>query len=354
MTDTQASADQQNAPVASDDLGPMTEAEAVDSLTNLLDGVDPEPAKVSDPKPKTEEDEPDASDEPDPLGPDDDEEDVENDDVDAKSDASQESAGKFVSPTAKYKLADGTVISVGDLARNNLFQRDYSQKTEALSREREEFTQKAQEVDQLSRTLSEERQFLMWFAENHVPQLPPPPTDPNDIVAEIEYQRKVREYQNFANAYQQFKIGADKEAERKTGQTTAEFSKKAGEQVAQLFSKLKIDPQKQPQKAEAFFKAVEAGAQEFYGLDANTIATMAKQDHRAILVLRDAIRARQNKKAAPQVEASLRNVPKIRHQPTARVAPNARQDQTRIATKEKLQRSGSLEDGARAIEALLQ
>ena len=45
--------------------------------------------------------------------------------------------GRFVSRDAKVRLDDGTVISVGDLARNNLYQRDYTRKTEELKAERE-------------------------------------------------------------------------------------------------------------------------------------------------------------------------------------------------------------------------
>jgi len=51
---------------------------------------------------------------------------------DDETDAPEEVAagGKFVSKDAKVRLDDGTVISVGELARNNLFQRDYTRKTE--------------------------------------------------------------------------------------------------------------------------------------------------------------------------------------------------------------------------------
>ncbi len=110
--DIDAASEQQTAPEAGK---PLTENEAVDSIADLL-GDDLE----ATPDPKADKDEEDEPASKDPLG--DDEEDVETDKGDDEDDGPQDSAtaGKYVSAQAKYKLADGTEITVGELARNNL------------------------------------------------------------------------------------------------------------------------------------------------------------------------------------------------------------------------------------------
>lgn len=350
-TEITADSDQQIAP---DISKPMTEREGASSIADLLDNdpsiLDPVDDKEDKAgrasKPKEDE-------EVDPLG---DDEDVEDKAGDDKEDGSPEkaTAGKYVSEKAKYKLADGTEITVGELARNNLFQRDYSVKTEEVSRERAAITKEKADVAQLSKTLSEEREYVIWFAQKHAPKQPTPPTLSaiEDPMAHLQFQADLRAYQEFAESYRQFKTAADEDVGRQKGETQKQANERASKEVATLFERVKIDP-KDSAKAAAFFTAIEKGASEFYGLNADQIATLAKQDHRTILVLRDAIRARQNKKAAPNVQEKLKAVPKMLRAPTARQAPDQQAGKVRAQTGERLRQTGSFEDGVAAIGALL-
>src|SRR5688500_16103369 len=101
---------------------PPTEDQLVEDISNLLDDPTPDPV----------EDEPDEAAAPpeddDPLG-------LGAEDVDADTpeepDGSEEpeiKGGRFAPDTAKVTLEDGTVITVAELKRNNLFQRDYTRK----------------------------------------------------------------------------------------------------------------------------------------------------------------------------------------------------------------------------------
>lgn len=343
--DDNAVSDQREAPESGK---PLTTKEATDSIADLL-GDDPE---ILDPKAKqaAEDEDDDAS--KDPLGSED--EDVDAETGDDKGDA-PESGGKFVAATAKYKLADGTVISVGDLARNNLYQRDYSQKTEALAKERQGFEAKAKEVDQLSRHTSEERQYLIWFAENFAPKPPQPPagSPTDDPIGHLTFNEEARRYQAFGESYRQFKTAQDQEGQRKTGETQQEAAKRAQSEVSTLFQRIKIDPQREPAKAKAFFEAIESGAKELYGLEPSQIADLVKSDHRAALVMRDAIRYHKNKSAAPKVQEKLKQVPRMLRAPTARTAPNQQQERALRSSGERLRQTGSLKDGIAAIEALI-
>lgn len=325
---------------------PQSVSEATNSIADLL-GSDPDD---QDTKAEKDDDTEQAS--KDPLG--EDEEDLETDDDD-KADPSPDSGGKFVAATAKYKLADGTVISVGDLARNNLFQGDYTKKTTELARERDTITKEKADVAQLTQRTSEERQYLIWFAENFAPKAPVRPTAAylDDPVAHGMYQDELQRYQAFAESYRQFKASQDADSKRKDGETQQEAGKRAQHEIASLFERIKIDPQKDPAKAQSFFEAIESGAKEFYGANATQVADWIKMDHRAALVLRDAIRYSKNKTAAPKVQEKLKTVPKMLRTPTARSAPDQQQARALRQSGEKLRQTGSLKDGIAAIEALI-
>ena len=325
---------------------PLSKSEAVDSIADLL-GPDPE----TDTGDKTaKEDEDQAS--KDPLG--DDDEDVATASDDKDEDASSEdSAGKFVSATAKYKLADGTVISIGDLARNNLFQRDYSKKTEEVAREREVITTKSKEVDQLSQQLKAEREYVIWFAQTYAPKPPSPPTVPatQDPIAHLEYQDAIQRYNMFAENYRQFVTEQKADGERKAGETLKQQQEREAGEVRALMDKLPF--LKDEKKAAPFFTEVASQAKEHYGLSETDIANAAKSDHRTMLILRDALRYRKAQKAAPKVQEQLARVPKMVRTPTARTAPNQQANRVRQQTGEKLRQDGSLRNGIAAIEALL-
>lgn len=324
---------------------PQSVNEATNSIADLL-GADPD--EKPDPKAKTAEDDEEAED--DPLG--EPEEDVETETDDDTSDGPA-TAGKYVAANAKYKLADGSEITVGELARNNLFQRDYSVKTEEVARERETVTKEKAEIAQLSQTLSKEREYVIWFAQTHAPKVPEPPTlsAAEDPIGHLQYNEEVRKYQIFAESYRQFTESQQADTERQKGETQKQANERAAKEVTTLFDKVKIDPQSP--KAKQFFDAIEKGASEFYGLNADQIANLAKTDHRTILVLRDAIRAKQNKKAVPEVATKLKAVPKMLRAPTARQAPDQQQARMRTQSGDKLRQTGSMSDGIAAIEALI-
>lgn len=339
-------AESQNDPVTTDqpnpapiDDKPLSVDDATAAIADLL-GDDPET-----PDPADEKEGKQAS-EADPLGDDEDVEPESEEEADAPS-----GNGQFVAASAKFKLADGTVISVGDLARNNLFQRDYTAKTEELAREREALTKSKADVDQLSRQMTEERNFLIWFAQTYAPKPPQPPTGTDDPMAEIQYAQALRQYNAFAEAYRQFASSQKTDADRKAEESQKSAQERAQKEVKSLFEKLPF--LKDKAKAEAFFTEVGNSAREYYGFSDDEIANATKSDHRLMLALRDAIRYRKAQKAAPKVKDEIAKLPRMVRTPTARGASGQEQARARQATAEKLRQTGSLEDGIAAIEALI-
>jgi hypothetical protein len=174
-----------------------------------------------------------------------------------------------------------------------------------------------------------------------------------DPIGHLTYQDELRKYQAFAESYRQFKASQDADSKRKDGETQQEAGKRAQREIASLFERIKIDPQKEPVKAQSFFEEIEKRGKEYYGLDANQIADLVKSDHRAALVLRDAIRYRKNQSTAPKAQEKLKTVPKMVRAPTARTAPDQQQNRALRSSGEKLRQTGSLKDGIAAIEALI-
>ena len=138
----------------------------------------------------------------------DDEEQVETEDDDSSSDDQDADprGGQFVSDKGKVTLDDGTVLTVADLKRNNLFQRDYTRKTTELSMEREQFHKDREFVGQHAQAVAQQRQVMAAFMQKYLPQAPDPNmarTDPYGYgIARAEYEAKQGEFSQIANAIQ--------------------------------------------------------------------------------------------------------------------------------------------------------
>ena len=110
---------------------PPTEDELVEDISNLL-----EPPETDQPEEPEEATAP--TEEDDPLGL---AEDVEADTAETgdESEEPEIKGGRFAPDSAKVTLDDGSVTTIAELKRGSLFQRDYTQKTQALAEERKSF-----------------------------------------------------------------------------------------------------------------------------------------------------------------------------------------------------------------------
>lgn len=333
--------------LAPDNDVPLTEKQAATDIESLL--TDDLLGNDADPAPK-EGDKTTKPREPDPLG--EDEEDPGKDAGQDEDGSPETTGGKYVAANAKFKMADGKEITVGELARNNLFQSDYSRKTEELAREREVISKKDAAIAELLNTVEEERKFLRWHAEQNIPQRPAAPTNSpeQDPMAWLKYQAAMENYGKMVNAWQAFKNGEAQAAERKAGETQQQAMVRAQREVGALFEAIPI--LKDEKKATAFFDAIEKGAAEYYRFTQTEIAEALKQDHRYGLVLRDALAYRRAKTKAPEVQKELTRIPKL-VRGSARQAEGQQVRNSIRKTTERLRDNPSLENGALAIEQLI-
>jgi hypothetical protein len=316
---------------------PPTQDDLVEDISNLLEPPETdqheEPEEAAAP---TEED--------DPLGL---AEDVEEPDDPDESEADGPDAeikgGRFAPDNAKLKLDNGETITVRDLKdrvekRVKDFQRDYTEKAQALSAEKAEVSQYAQTLDQ-------SREYLAWYAEQFLPKQPEP--FKGDASANpmgfLEWQQSVAQWQAHAQAWQQFQQSKEAENERKAGETQKQMQERLKRERDALMTAIPV--LKDPVKGKQVWDNILSGATQHYGIAPEEVNSTA--DHRFIKVLRDALAYRRIKAAAPTVQAEVTKRPVVNN--GRRAAPNAAQTREKQARTERLRSDPSFQNGVAAL-----
>jgi hypothetical protein len=322
---------------------PQTYDDQVEELSNLLG--DPETDLPADDQDEAAAQPEDVEDD-DPLGLE--AEDVETDEAEEQdgSDEPEIKGGRFAPDTAKVTLDDGSVITVAELKRNNLFQRDYTKKTTELKARETEVETLKSEVSQQAQSLDQFRDYAAWYAETYLPKQPEPfkGNRIQDPMGYLEWSQQNDEWQAHAQAYQTFQQQrqiAEQQNQRETQQQAQ--ARLATEREALLKA---IPVLRDPGKAKATWEAIVSGAREHYGITEEEVNTVG--DHRMLVALRDALAYRRIKAKAPQVQAQVAAKPAIRQ--GKRSAPTAAITKERQARAERLRNSGSFADGVAALQ----
>jgi hypothetical protein len=351
MGDTQNTVMDDLAPSAPVDNGPLTASEADERLEALLGGnpetdPDDEIDGNSDAAPQPEEPTPDNPDEElDPAALAEDEGTVtEGEDPDASE---PYSGGRFASDDAKVTLDDGTTISVADLKRGHLFQRDYTQKTTALAEERKAVEAKEAEYSQALAEFNDTRAWAQFVLQTYAPQQPQRPsvTAQQDPMAWLQYQEDVNRYNDAVNAYQALNQGQEAEKEKSTRETQAQAQQRLSNEIAELHKH--YPALKDHAKAKAWFEDTFAVAAETYGFTMDELKSIP--DHRFLRVLRDAYRAVKASKKVPEVKKEVQRKPPVAQGSGPRQNPEASQRREVDGLRKNLRETGS----AAAAEALL-
>jgi hypothetical protein len=327
------------------DDAPLSINEGVENLTSLL--ADPETDLPTD-----QEDEAiaEADDGEDPDV--DVSEDVDPDEAAEDSDGPQDAdikGGRFAPDTAKVTLEDGTVISVADLKRNNLFQRDYTRKTQELAQERDQIQQTKSTVDQQAQTLMQLADKLNSFGQRYLPQ-PPQPFTGSPETDPIGYMRHMQErdaYEQAVSAFNAFDQERAQLQQQAQYQTQTQTQQLLQAEFATLREKDKLFAD--PAKARSFLEeAVEKG-NEWWGLTPDDIGTLTS--HKAYLILRDAMRYRKALARAPEAQKQVEGKPILPRQ-NRRVDPRARASQDFQQRSERLRKTGSIDDAVELLKSL--
>lgn len=283
------------------------------------------------------------------------------DDTDEGKPAPDEPAfknGQFASRDAKVKLDDGTTISVSELIAGNMFQRKFTEKTTALSEERKAFDKERGDFQDTIKQVEQQRNVLLTLASKLLPK-EPQPVDPNEdpaaylsYLAERDaYQKTAAELQELWQASQgdQAKQTEQQQKEQEAAEKAAleQFSSWKAEEETKLLNALpKLKDKAYREKWQA---DIVKTARETYGLQDDELGSV--NDHRYALILADAAayrRAIAKQKAGNPPAAAQPPQPRIPQK--QRMAPQAQQNRDFTAATDRLRKTGSLEDAARALE----
>ena len=326
------------------DDAPKSEAELVSDIADLLDD-DP----VTDPAPKSEDQAKaaadDEGDEPEIDVTEDVEDEAEAEDPDGSQDA-EIKGGRFAPDSAKVTLDDGTVITVADLKRNNLFQRDYTKKTTELAAEREQITYRKSELDQLAQSLTQLAERLTVFSPKYLPQPPEPfaGTPDTDPIGYMRYMQQRERYEEAVAEFNGIQHGTSQLTEAQWRQQEDQAQQTWATEAATLVERDKFFAD--PKKVKTFFEdAVSIGA-EAWGLSAEDIGAL--RTHKAFLVLRDAVRYRKALAKAPEVNKQVQAKPVVAIG-GRRADPNTKVSAQKQARSERLRREGSFQAGVASL-----
>lgn len=323
------------------ELSPMSESEGERAIANLLDGNlgKPDPAQSREAQTGTE------------VSDDDTEGLVfESDEEGDEPEGQQAPAAPAIGDDFMVTLKDGEQISLGDLKRNNLFQSDYSRKTEELKAERERVQQETRQWREAEeRTLIEKRNAVIALAQHFLPQEPNPEmldqSSPNYdpvgyMMAEADYKRRMANLNGVLTQKQ-----AEEKAAWEQSQAAAAESFKA--ERADLFKRL---PKFQDDnKRAAFLTEAQTMLKSVYGIDPGEIGQIQRSAY--MHILHDAVQFQKLKAKGAQTVKDLPSAPKLEGR--QRSTPQTDQARDAEGRFQALRKTGSVEAADKAIEAFL-
>lgn len=314
--------------------------DGADAIENLFG--DPEADLSEDDQAVNEADEESDAEGDEPEAEDDDEADAEEgDDQQEEQDGPSEYAsGRFAADNAKVTLDDGTVITVADLKRNNLFQRDYTRKTQELAEDRKNFQQVQQQVDQYALAIAQQRDFLAQAAQQFMPQ---PPDKAMREYDPLGYQAAKEDYDERVRVLSQIQAQQHHQQQWAEHERQRQDAELRQQEAARLFEAM---PELKDQKVYRKFwdEAVETVAD--YGFSAQELDQML--DHRFYKAVRDLAKYRKAKASQPKVKQDLQSRPKL-IKGGKRMDPKAKTSREAQAKSERLRRTGRFEDGVAAL-----
>lgn len=246
-------------------------------------------------------DEANGSDEKSEVNTDEDEPELSLDDDELGEAAEVEAKASELSDDTEIVLDDGEKISLAQLKRNNLFQRDYTRKTEELAQQRKALDQEhSDRVAQATEEIRRQREFILEFAGEFIPQEPTLEMLREDPIGYMEAKATYEEQMKKLNTLAEQRQGESQQLTAKQQQDMENFAANEWGKFLETIPKLKDE-----KKLEAFRNDVKEVAIKDYGLAPEELKAVV--DHRYMRVLHDAIAYRKlvsKSKAVPEKVAA--------------------------------------------------
>lgn len=253
--------------------------------------------------------------------------------------------GRFASDDAKVSLKDGTALSVAELKRGYLAQRDYSRQTQEVKAERDAVQSDRARMNEIAQALVAKRDFLLQYAEKKAPKAPPRDmleTDP------IGYWRAKAEYDDDLTEFNALASHREEEARRMKEEAGAALTAFKSEEARKLFDR--IPEFRKPEVYNKFWSDAQQIMSDKYGFTSDELSDTS--DSRMYVVMRDLVKFHKAQAAAPKVKEQLQGKPQLikggqRTDPKTKISRDAK------SRTEQLRRTGRPEDAVAAIMDLI-
>ena len=220
-------------------------------------------------------------------------------------------------------------------------------KTQALSAEKKAFEAERESVSQYAQQLNQARDYIAWYAEQHLPKAPEPFSgDPaQDPMGYMQWQQKRDTYAQHLQAYQTAQQLKQTEEQRRAGETQQQTQQRLQQEADALKKAYPIlnDATKGPM----FLQATARDASKYFALTADELRQTVT-DRRLFGILRDAISFRRLKEKAPQVKEEIARRPAMTN--GRRNGPSATDIRGKQVRTERLRKTGSFDDAVAALQ----
>lgn len=271
----------------------------------------------------------------------------ETDDEGQAEEADEPEAPLYAADDAKVKLDDGREFTISglkaELKDGTLRLQDYRQKTAETAEEKRSNAAKASQLHEREQQMAGDRDFMVQLLQSIMPQKPDPSMFSMDPMGYGEQ----KAYYDARKEQLDYLLGQQREAHaRQQSEDTEQLTARRNAEWQETLRKL---PElKDSKRLQSFVAEIQQhGAA--YEFTPQEIATVA-DDHRQVMVLRDAIAWRKLQASKSKVAAKVEGRPPVQRGGT-RQSPDMQKARDVKASMDRLKQTGSLRDGVAALLA---
>lgn len=271
-------------------------------------------------------------------------EDEPDDEGQAEDEPDEPAAPAYVAPDGKVKLEDGTELTVAELIKGNLRERDYRLKTAETGELRRTFEAKSKEVQQFEQQLTADRDFIIELTQSLMPQKPDPSMYAIDPIGYGEMKLAYDTRKEHLDYLLQVKQHLTQKAAAEQEEGLKETRKREWAATLEKMPELKDSTRLQSFVAELNKYGGE------YGYSNEELQNVSL-DSRHAFVLSKAIKWDKLQASKSKVAAKVEGRPPVQRGGT-RQAPEAQRARDARVAMDRLKSTGSLRDGVAALLAL--
>jgi len=258
--------------------------------------------------------------------------------------------GRFVADNARVRLLDGTFSTVAELKSGSLRNADYTQKTQEVAEQKRSVESQSQRIQQREAELTQQAEYLTGLITSIVPQAPPDirMLDVNsptfDIVGYNQQKAQFEQWQQHIGYLQQMQQQVHKTRTAEAETFRVELAKREWATLLEKAPELKDEA-----KGKAFGAKLMSHGRT-YGYTEDELRSALPNDHRSVLVMRDAIKWRELQASKAGMQKKVEGRPPVT-KGGKRLNPSEARARSTSDALTKLGQSGRLDDAVNAYLA---